>query len=211
MIVGQSLHFLPGPVLAFQNPIFVFCFVPKVVIKGSIWFCFTSVSVTVVFSGMGLLAPRPTPTWRTRVSLLVWNLTLDLSGLGDPTSSYATAGIGPEIIGTRKPHCHDKAETNMSHASPQTASMYSHLEYILDFGMSPTKVLYMHVSIHGGIGLLGLAIKNQLSGTSKQGRIKSLRGPRSVFTVGPQNTGKCGGCVGESLMLYYLRNAEMPL
>jgi hypothetical protein len=44
------------------------------------------------------------------VSLLVWNLTLDLSGLGDPTSSYATAGIALEIIGTRKLHRH-KAET----------------------------------------------------------------------------------------------------
>jgi hypothetical protein len=45
------------------------------------------------------------------VSLLVWNLTLDLSGLGDPASSYATAGIALEIIGARKPHRHDKADT----------------------------------------------------------------------------------------------------
>jgi hypothetical protein len=53
----------------------------------------------------------PNPAWRTRVSLLVWNLTLDLSGLGDPASSYATAGTALEIIGARKPHRHDKAET----------------------------------------------------------------------------------------------------
>jgi hypothetical protein len=45
------------------------------------------------------------------VSLLVWNLTLDLSGLGDPASSYATVGIALEIIGVHKPHRHDKAET----------------------------------------------------------------------------------------------------
>jgi hypothetical protein len=45
------------------------------------------------------------------VSLLVWNLTLDLSGSGDPASSFATAGIVLEIIGARKPHRHDKAET----------------------------------------------------------------------------------------------------
>jgi hypothetical protein len=45
------------------------------------------------------------------VSLLVWILTLDLSGLGDPASSYATAGICLEIIGARKPHRHDKAGT----------------------------------------------------------------------------------------------------
>jgi hypothetical protein len=42
---------------------------------------------------------------------LVWNLTLDLSGLSDPASSYATAGIALEIIGARKHHRHDKAET----------------------------------------------------------------------------------------------------
>jgi hypothetical protein len=53
--------------------------------------------------------PNP-PTWRTRVSLLVCNLTLNLSGLGDPASSYATVGIALEIIGARKPHRH-KAET----------------------------------------------------------------------------------------------------
>jgi hypothetical protein len=34
-----------------------------------------------------LLAPRQTPTWRTRVSLFVWVFTLDLSGMGGPTSS----------------------------------------------------------------------------------------------------------------------------
>jgi hypothetical protein len=27
-----------------------------------------------------------------------------------------------------------------------------------------------------------------------QGRIKSLRGPRPVFSAGPQSTEKCGGC-----------------
>jgi hypothetical protein len=43
--------------------------------------------------------------------LLVWNLNLDLSGLGAPASSYATAGIALEIIGARKPHRHDKAVT----------------------------------------------------------------------------------------------------
>jgi hypothetical protein len=45
------------------------------------------------FYDVRLLASRPTPTWRTRVSLFVWLLPLDLSGMGDPTSSYATAGI----------------------------------------------------------------------------------------------------------------------
>jgi hypothetical protein len=64
-----------------------------------------------VFTGLGCQPNAQPRTWRTRVSLLVWNLTLDLSGLGDPASSYATAGIALEIIGTRKPHRYDKAET----------------------------------------------------------------------------------------------------
>jgi ABC-type transport system involved in cytochrome c biogenesis permease subunit len=38
------------------------------------------------------------PTWRTRVSLLVWIIPFDLSGMGDPTSSYATAGIALRVI-----------------------------------------------------------------------------------------------------------------
>jgi hypothetical protein len=60
-----------------------------------------------VFTGLGCQPNVQPPTWITRVSLLVWNLTLDLSGLGDTASSYATAGIALEIIGARKPHRHD--------------------------------------------------------------------------------------------------------
>jgi hypothetical protein len=47
---------------------------------------------------VGSLAPHPTPTWRTRVSQLVWVLTLDLSGKGDPARSYTTASIALRII-----------------------------------------------------------------------------------------------------------------
>jgi hypothetical protein len=43
--------------------------------------------VTIYFYGVGLLASRPTPTLRARVSLFVWIITLDLSGMGGPTSS----------------------------------------------------------------------------------------------------------------------------
>jgi hypothetical protein len=46
--------------------------------------------------------PNPQPGGPGCVSLLVWNLTLDLSSLGDPASSYATAVIALEIIGARK-------------------------------------------------------------------------------------------------------------
>jgi hypothetical protein len=45
------------------------------------------------------------------VSHFVWDLTLDLSGLGDPASSYATAGLALGFIGTRMPHHHDQVET----------------------------------------------------------------------------------------------------
>jgi hypothetical protein len=31
--------------------------------------------------------------------------------MGDPTSSYATAGIALRVSGTLKPHLHDKVET----------------------------------------------------------------------------------------------------
>jgi hypothetical protein len=43
--------------------------------------------------------------------LFVRLLPLDLSGMGDPTSSYATAGIALTVSGALKPHHHDKVET----------------------------------------------------------------------------------------------------
>jgi hypothetical protein len=45
------------------------------------------------------------------VSLFVWLLPLDLSGMGAPTSSYATAGIALRVSGALRPHHHDKVET----------------------------------------------------------------------------------------------------
>jgi hypothetical protein len=45
------------------------------------------------------------------VSLFVWLLLLDLSGVGDPTSSYGTAGISLRVSGALKPHPHDKVGT----------------------------------------------------------------------------------------------------
>ena len=51
------------------------------------------------FSRGGVVTPTPNPpTWRTRMSLFVWVITFDLSGLGDPASSYATAGLALRII-----------------------------------------------------------------------------------------------------------------
>jgi hypothetical protein len=48
---------------------------------------------------------------RTRVSLFVWLLSLDLSSMGGPTSSYTTAGIALRVTGALEPHHHDKVET----------------------------------------------------------------------------------------------------
>jgi hypothetical protein len=69
------------------------------------------VSEQFSFYDVRLVASRPTPTWKTRVSLFVWLLPLDLSGMGDPTSSYATAGIALRVSGALKPHHHVKVET----------------------------------------------------------------------------------------------------
>jgi hypothetical protein len=68
------------------------------------------VSEQFSFYGVRLLASRQTPTWRTRVSLFVWLVSLDLSAMGDPTSSYATAGVALRVSGALKPHHHDKVE-----------------------------------------------------------------------------------------------------
>jgi hypothetical protein len=56
----------------------------------------------------------------TSVSLFVWLLHLDLSGLGGPTSSYTTAGIALRVSGALKPHHYDKvgiASVGVSHAT----------------------------------------------------------------------------------------------
>jgi hypothetical protein len=63
------------------------------------------------FYGMGLQPHAQPPTWRTRLSLFVWVITFDLSGMGGPTSSFATAGLTLGILWPRKPHHYAKVET----------------------------------------------------------------------------------------------------
>jgi hypothetical protein len=48
------------------------------------------------------LHPEP-PTWWSSLSLFVWVITSDLSAMGGPTRSYATAGIALRIIWPPKP------------------------------------------------------------------------------------------------------------
>ena len=63
------------------------------------------------FSRVGSSPHAQPPTSRTRVSLFVWAITFDLSGLGDPASSCATAGIALRIIWPHKPHHYVKVGT----------------------------------------------------------------------------------------------------
>ena len=49
--------------------------------------------LNMFFMGWGCEPHAQPPTWRTRVSLLVSAITFDLSGMRDPTSSYAAAGL----------------------------------------------------------------------------------------------------------------------
>jgi hypothetical protein len=46
-----------------------------------------------------------------RISLFVWLLPLDLSGTGDPTSSYATAVRALRISRALQTHHHNKVKT----------------------------------------------------------------------------------------------------
>ena len=66
---------------------------------------------TGFFPGWGRYPHTHPPTWRTRVSLSVWVITFDLSGLGDPASSYVTTGLALRIICPHKPHPYVKVET----------------------------------------------------------------------------------------------------
>jgi len=55
------------------------------------------------FPGWGCYPHAQPPAWRTRVSLLVWALPFDLSGMAGPTNSYATAGIALRVTESHKP------------------------------------------------------------------------------------------------------------
>jgi hypothetical protein len=70
--------------------------------------CFEILIFFTVRSRQPLAQP---PTWRTRLSVLVWIIPFDLSGMGGPTSSYATAGIALRVIWPHKAHHYVKVET----------------------------------------------------------------------------------------------------
>ena len=75
-------------------------FIWHVLYFSNIWF----LALITFFSEYWSAGPTPQPpTWRTRVSLLFWHLTLILSGEGDPNSSYGTAGLALGILELRSP------------------------------------------------------------------------------------------------------------
>jgi hypothetical protein len=92
---------------------------------GVFFFFFSALQLRVSFGLLNSLPPFFSPSEadylvseqfsfygvRTRVSLFVFHLPLDLSGMGTPTSSYATAGIVLRVSGALKPHYLDKVET----------------------------------------------------------------------------------------------------
>jgi hypothetical protein len=57
-----------------------------------------------LLTGWGRQPHAQHPTRRARVTIFDWIITFDLSGMGYPTSSYATAGTALRIISPRKPH-----------------------------------------------------------------------------------------------------------
>ena len=63
------------------------------------------------FSGVGSYPHAQPPSWRARMSLFVWVITFDLSGLRDPASSYVTASLALRIIWPHEPHHYVKVGT----------------------------------------------------------------------------------------------------
>jgi hypothetical protein len=54
------------------------------------------------------------------MSLFVWAITFDISGWGDPASSYATAGLALRIIWPYNPHHYVKVEASSGGNSAAT-------------------------------------------------------------------------------------------
>ena len=66
--------------------------------------CLGFLACVFFFPGWWGAGPSTQPqTWRTSVSVFVWVLSFNLSGKGDPTSSYTSASIALWIIAPRKP------------------------------------------------------------------------------------------------------------
>jgi hypothetical protein len=98
----------------------------------------------LVFKVWGYKPHAQPPSWRTRVSLFVWLLPLDPSGMGESTSSYATAGIALRVSGAHKPHHYDKVET------PSVGAPFPHQQW-LHVGERGWISMCMHYAQYFGI------------------------------------------------------------
>jgi hypothetical protein len=111
-----------------------------------------------------LPASRPTP----RVSLFVWLLPLDLSGLCGPTSSYVIAGIALRVSGALNPHHNDKVGI----ASVGQLDEYVSTFEISVFEISLTFVNYVYYRQHPPHAKLCLLrISNKASWTGRDGEM----------------------------------------
>jgi hypothetical protein len=78
------------------------------------------------FYGLGYYPHAQTPTWWIKVSLFVWVITFDLSGMGVAASSYATTDLALRIISAHKPYhyvkvgTHSGGSTKPSHVNYRT-------------------------------------------------------------------------------------------
>ena len=88
----------------------------------------SEISWTQVFEGWGR---HQHPTWRTRVTLFVWVITFDLSGLGDPASSYATADLVLRIIWPHEPHHYIKVGTTSGGVLRSISANLRHCSWVL--------------------------------------------------------------------------------
>jgi hypothetical protein len=75
------------------------------------------------------------------VSLFIWLLPLDLSSMGDSTSSYAIAGIALRVLEAFKLHHHNKVET------PSVGTVVSRLEYLKRYTLLLLYFLGMEITI----------------------------------------------------------------
>jgi hypothetical protein len=107
-VLLSSSSFLPFPSLSFYGDHHVHPLISVQAIHSRliIWFL-----KSLVFTVWGCKPHAQPPIWRTRLSLFVWLVPPFLSGMGDPTSCYATAGIALRVSGALKSHHQDEVET----------------------------------------------------------------------------------------------------
>jgi hypothetical protein len=107
----------------------------------SLIFSFRSFSTVLIFMGWDYKSHTQPLTWRTRISLFVWIITLNMWGMGGTTSSYATASICSQDHWSRKLHHYLKVGIpsgrvlplllwSLSTAIMRPLLLYFHIDYL---------------------------------------------------------------------------------